>query len=146
MGIAFRIINPDMPFILRIGYVFIVLSFVMTGISLLDKRHTTENVPDGESGRRKIRLGAMMIAFAMLAGIGMSFFVRQFKNIALEAGYVIVAGFILLGIIIILNNTQKKMDEKGILIRERIFETTPVFNIAAIGICGILALLYTVFW
>ena len=87
-----------------------------------------------------------MIAAAMLAGIVMTFFVGQFKNLALEAGYVLVAGFILLGFIIILNNTQKKMNGKGIIIREDIFETTPVFNIAAIGICGILALLYTVFW
>jgi len=57
-----------------------------------------------------------------------------------------VAGFILLGLIIILNNTQKKMNEKGIIIREGIFITTPAFNIAAIGVCGLLALLYTVFW
>jgi SSS family solute:Na+ symporter len=146
MGIAFKIINPEMPFILRIGYVFIVLSFVMVGISLLDKSHTADNVTDEQSAGRKIKLGARMIAAAMLAGIVMAFFVGQFKNLALEAGYVPVAGFILLGFIIILNNTQKKMNGKGILIKEGIFETTPVFNIAAIGICGILALLYTVFW
>ena len=39
LGVIFRDVNPDMPFILRIGYVFIVLSFVMVGISLLDKGH-----------------------------------------------------------------------------------------------------------
>ena len=65
-----------------------------------------------------------MIAFAMLAGIIVAFFVGQYKNLALEAGYVLVAGFILLGLIIILNNTQKKMNEKGIIINEGIFKTS----------------------
>ncbi len=146
LGILFKIINPEMPFILRIGYVFIVLSLVMIGLSLLDKVHTIDNVHNEELARKRIRLGTRMISAAVLVGIVMAFFVRQYKNLALEAGYVIVAGFILLGFIIILNNTQKKMNNKGIIIREGIFETTPAFNIAAIGVCGILALLYTVFW
>jgi solute:Na+ symporter, SSS family len=146
MGIIFKIINPEMPFILRIGYVFIVLSFVMIGLSLLDKKHTVDNVHNADLARHRIRLGTTMISLALLAGIGMTLCVRHYKNLALEAGYVIVAGFILLGFIIILNNTQKRMNDKSIIIREGIFDTTPAFNIAAIGICGILALLYTVFW
>ena len=82
----------------------------------------------------------------MLVGIVVAFFVQQFKNFALEAVYVLVAGFILLGFIIILNNTQKKMDVKGIIINEGLFKTSATFNIAAIGICGILAALYFFFW
>ena len=146
LGILFKVINPEMPFILRIGYVFIVLSFVMIGLSLLDKNHTIDNVRDEELARKRVSLGAKIIVFAALTGIIMAFFVGKYKNLALEAGYVLVAGFILLGFIIILNNTHKKMNEKGIIIREGIFKTTPAFNIAAIGICGLLAFLYTVFW
>jgi SSS family solute:Na+ symporter len=139
MGIAFKIINPEMPFILRIGYVFIVLSFVMVGISLLDKRHTADNVTDGESAGRKIKLGARMIAAAMLTGIVMAFFVGQFKNLALEAGYVLLLPYPF-G-----HHYPEQYDRRneweGFHYGESIFETTPVFNIAAIGICGILALL-----
>ncbi len=146
LGILFRIINPDMPFILRIGYVFIVLSFVMVGISLLDKSHRIDNVYNEESARKKIGLGARIIAIAMLIGTIAAFFVSQLKNLALEAVYVLVVGFILLGVIIILNNSRKKMDAKGIIIRDGIFKTTTTFNIAAIGICGLLAALYYFFW
>jgi SSS family solute:Na+ symporter len=145
LGVLFRIISPDMPFILRIGYVFIVLSFVMVGISLLEKGHRINNVTM-ESARKKAGLGARIIAVAMLVGIVVAFFVQQFKNFALEAVYVLVAGFILLGFIIILNNTQKKMDAKGIIINEGLFKTSATFNISAIGICGILAALYFFFW
>ena len=146
MGVLFKILSPEMPFILRIGYVFIVLSFVMVGLSLLDKKHTVDNVISKESARSRIGTGIRIIAIAMLAGIVAAFFVVQLKNLALEAVYVLVAGFILLGLILILNNVQKKMNIKGIIISEGIFKTTTTFNIAAIGICGILALLYTVFW
>jgi SSS family solute:Na+ symporter len=146
LGLLFKVISPEMPFILRIGYVFIVLSFVMIGLSLLDKNHTIDNVQNAELATKRVSLGVRMIVFAALTGIIMASFVGKYKNLALEAGYVLVAGFILLGLIIILNNTQKKMNEKGIIIREGIFKTTPAFNIAAIGVCGLLALLYTVFW
>jgi SSS family solute:Na+ symporter len=53
---------------------------------------------------------------------------------------------ILVGLILILNNTQKKMEVKAIIIRRGLFNTSMTFNIAAIGICGILAALYFFFW
>jgi SSS family solute:Na+ symporter len=117
----------------------------MVGISLLDKGHRINNVT-AESARKKAGMGARIIALAMLVGIVVAFFVQQFKSFALEAVFVLVAGFILLGFIIILNNTQKKMDAKGIIINEGLFKTSATFNIAAIGICGILAALYFFFW
>jgi SSS family solute:Na+ symporter len=38
------------------------------------------------------------------------------------------------------------MNEKGLIIERSLFKTTDTFNIAAIGICGILAVLYGFFW
>lgn len=145
LGILFKILSPEMPFILRIGYVFIVLSFVMVGMSLMDKKHSIDNVFD-ESARKKAGIGVRIAVIAMLVGTVVAFFVQQLRNFALEAVYVLVAGFILLGVILVLNSTQKKMNARGIIIHDGIFHTTAVFNIAAIGIVGILAMLYTVFW
>ena len=146
LGIVFKILNPDMPFVLRIGYVFIILSFVMVGMSLMEKNQITDNVPNPESGKRQINLGIKIVAIAMLVGIVAGFFVNPMKNLALEALYVIVAGFILLGLILILNNIQKKMNIKAIIIGKGLFRTSATFNFAAIGICGILAFLYYFFW
>jgi SSS family solute:Na+ symporter len=146
LGVIFRIINPDMPFILRIGYVFIVLSFFMVGISLLEKSHTVNNVINQANAIKKAGLGARIIAAAMLAGLVIAFFVQQYKKLALDAVYVLIAGFILLGLIIVLNNKLRIMNEKAIIIKQGIFKTSPAFNIAATGIIGLLALLYAFFW
>jgi SSS family solute:Na+ symporter len=96
--------------------------------------------------KQKIRIGYRIIIIAILIGIITAFFVKPYRSLAPEAVYVLVAGFILLGSIIIMNNKLRKMNAKGIIINEGIFKTSTTFNISAIGICGILALLYTVFW
>jgi SSS family solute:Na+ symporter len=146
LGIVFKLFNPDMPFVLRIGYVFIILSFVMVGISLMDKSQKIENIIDIKSGKKGINFGIKIAALALLVGIVAGFFVHPLKNFALEAIYVPVVGFILIGLILILNNTQKKMNVKAILIGKGLFNTSMTFNIASIGICGILAVLYYFFW
>ena len=147
LGILFKIINPELPFILRIGYVFIILTVVMVGLSLLDKSHNIENqFRDDLSRRRTVKQGWRIVFIAFLVGFIAAFYVVPMRNLALEAIYVLVTGFILIGVILILNTTKKTMDEKGLIIERSLFKTTDRFNIAAIGICGILAVLYTCFW
>jgi len=146
LGLVMKILFPEMPFVLRIGYVFIILSFVMVGISLVDKNQKTENTPDEASGKKIVGLGIKLVAIAMLTGIIAAFFVHPLKNLALEAIYVLVVGVILTGLIMILNNKLKKKDSRSINIGKGLFNTSMTFNIAAIGICGILAFLYYFFW
>lgn len=147
MGIVFRVVTPELPFILRIGYVFIILSFVMIGISLMDKSHRIKNLfADDLSRSKALKLGWRILCIAAAVGLVAAFFVVSLRNFALEAVYVLVAGFMLIGTIIILNNTNPTMDEKGLIIERGLFRTTSRFNIAAIGICGILVVLYGFFW
>jgi SSS family solute:Na+ symporter len=146
LGLGMKILFPGMPFVLRIGYVFIILSFVMIGLSLMDKKHLTENIYDKSSGERIVSLGIKLMAFALLIGIIAAFFVYPLKDLALEAIYVPVTGLILTGFILILNNRLKKRDAKSILIGKGLFNTSMTFNISSIGICGILAFLYYFFW
>jgi solute:Na+ symporter, SSS family len=146
LGLIMKLLFPGMPFVLRIGYVFIILSFVMVGISLLDKKLKTENIIDNKSGNKLVGIGVRLIAVALMAGIIASFFVYPLRNLALEAIYVPVVAFILIGLILILNNKLMKMDMKAIIIGHGLFRTSATFNIASIGICGILAALYYFFW
>jgi len=147
LGILLKVISPELPFILRIGYVFMILTVVMIGLSLLDKSHNIENQFGNElSRRRTIRQGWRIIAVAAFVGLVAAFFVVPMRNLALEAIYVLVVGFILIGAILILNSTKQTMDENGLIIERSLFKTTDRFNIAAIGICGILAVLYGFFW
>jgi SSS family solute:Na+ symporter len=114
LGILFKIISPDLPFILRIGYVFIILSVVMVGLSLLDKSHRIANpLADEISRSSAVRSGWVIIAIASVIGLVVVFFVSSMRHLALEAVYVLVVGFILIGLIIIFNNTRRTMDTKG---------------------------------
>ena len=147
LGILLKVISPELPFILRIGYVFMILTVVMIGLSLLDKSHNIENqFGNNLSRRRTIRQGWRIIAVAAFVGLVAAFFVVPMRNLALEAIYVLVVGFILIGTILILNSSKQTMDENGLIIERSLFKTSDRFNIAAIGICGILAVLYGFFW
>ena len=147
LGILLKVISPELPFILRIGYVFMILTVVMIGLSLLDKSHNIQNQFGSDlSRRRTIRQGWRIIAVAAFVGLVAAFFVVPMRNLALEAIYVLVVGFILIGAILILNSSKQTMDENGLIIERSLFKTTDRFNIAAIGICGILAVLYGFFW
>jgi SSS family solute:Na+ symporter len=146
LGISFKVLNPGMPFILRIGYVFIILAFVMIGVSLTDRKLNTINVSDFKADRKIANTGIKIGSVALLIGIIASFFVAPLRNFALEAIYVPVAGLILVGLILILNNSLKKMDVNAIVISKGLFKTSMTFNIAAMGICGIFAALYYFFW
>jgi SSS family solute:Na+ symporter len=147
LGALFKFGFPDIPFILRIGYVFIILTFIMVGISLSDNRNAIPNPDTAGSNRKKdIRLGGWMIGISILVGIVLAFFVKQYASLALDSAYVLVTGFILLGLVIILNARYKTIDNKAILFDRNIIHTTIPFNIGAIGIIGILAVLYAIFW
>jgi len=146
-GILFKLISPDLPFILRIGYVFIVLTFVMVGLSLTDKSNRVSNVTMDELSKNKIvHTGWMIIAIASLVGLAVAFFVTQMKYLALDSVYVLVTGFILVGFVMIFNVKKTSMNTKGIVYQPSLFKTTPVFNVAAIGICSILAVIYYFCW
>ena len=147
LGILLKIINPELPFILRIGYVFMILSVVMVGLSLLDKSHNMENqFRNDQSRRHSVKLGWRIVAISAFVGIVAAFFVAPMRNLALEAIYVLVVGFLLIGVILILNSSRRTMDVNGLIIERSLFKTTDTFNIAAIGICGILGTLYYIFW
>jgi SSS family solute:Na+ symporter len=147
IGIVFKIFSPEMPFILRIGYVFMILSIVMVGLSLLDKSQQKVNVAMDEKYRKRtLQIGWTMISIASITGIVTAFFVIPYHRFAPEAIYVLVVGFILTGAILIFNASAQTMNVKGIITDKGLFRTSVPFNIAAIGICGVLAILYYLFW
>jgi solute:Na+ symporter, SSS family len=146
MGLGMKLLFPEMPFVLRIGYVFIILSFVMVGLSLADKDLARTEQADPLRGNKLAGIGIKLVAVALLVGLIASFFVYPMRNLALEAIYVPVFGILLVGMILLLNNKLMKTDRKAIHIENGLFRTSATFNIAAVGICGILAALYYLFW
>lgn len=147
VGIAFKVVCPEMPFILRIGYVFMILSVVMVGLSLLDKLHRIENSFSSEMVRKKmLTTGILILSFALIIGVVAAFFVYPLRDLAFDSIYVLVTGFVLTGLILIFNYSGKTLNIKSIINEKGLFKTSMPFNIASIGICGILATIYYFFW
>ena len=146
-GIVFKIFSPEMPFILRIGYVFMILSIVMVGLSLIDKSNLVDNVEADEITKKKtLKTGWTIMTVSAIVGIVAAFFVIPYHTFAPESVYVLVAGFLLVGMIMVFNVSSKTMNAKGIITNSNLYKTSIPFNIAAVGICGILATLYYLFW
>ena len=147
VAIAFKVFVPDMPFIVRIGYVFITLAVVFVGMSLAEKKHQTASPEISEASKQKtIRTGSIIMGIAAFVGIVAAFFLNRFAALALDSVYTLVAAFILLGVVIITNAKYPTMNSKALVFETGLFKTTVPFNIVAIGICGLLAFLYFYFW
>ncbi len=147
VAFAMKLFITDMPFIVRIGYVFIVLAILFIGLSLCEKRHKAPSTALSPEMRRKdIRLGMRIIAAAAAVGVIAACFLRQFSTFALDSLYVLVVGFILVGIVLITNAKRTRMDDKALIVERKIFKTSLPFNLFAIGICGVLVFLYYYFW
>lgn len=147
LGALFKFGFPEVPFIMRIGYVFIILTVVMVVISLMDKKHEVANPELSVAMKNKERkLAFWIMGGALLTGVIAAFFVQPLQYLAFDSIYVPVVGFLLLGLVLWLNAFNTTMDKKALIFERKLFKTPLPFNIAAIGIIGILAVLYTIFW
>ncbi len=149
VGIVIRLILPEIPFILRMGYVFIILCTVASVISFIDKGAKVRS-PMDDNGLQKplVRLSYVFGALGaacLLAGV---LFSRSLDYLGFESIYMM--GVMLLMIAVIFyTNVRMDTDDKNALRLEdpaTLFKTSPTFNIGAIGIVAIVILLYGVFW
>ena len=147
LGFVFKQFVTDMPFIVRIGYVFIILTVVFVGLSLTDKKHDIVSPEISmEKKNKSIRTGWLIAGIAALVGVVAAFFLDRFAHFAPDSLYVLVVGFILLGIVMVTNAKLPTMNSKALVFETRLFKTSIPFNIAAICICGLLIFLYGFFW
>ncbi len=147
LGAALKIFSGDTPFLIRMGYVFIILTVVGVAISLLEKGCKVEGVlPDPKKQKKDKLMGAGFMTLGGLIAIISAFYVKAYAHIALHSIYVLATGFILIGLILYFNATVKLVDRKAIIVDRKLFKTGLAFNLGAAGICVILFVLYFFFW
>jgi SSS family solute:Na+ symporter len=147
VGIVIRALFPDMPFILRMGYVFIVLSFVATLISMLDYRGKIEReVVVTVWGKRIIGIGWIFIILGIISLIAGIFLYHPYEYLGIESIFMLATLFVFLGLILIFNIKMKYVYKKSYDTDPVIYKTSSIFNIGAIGIVIIIVLLYYFFW
>ncbi len=145
LGVAFKFLFPETPWMMRMGYVFIVLCFVATLITFFDRKvWTTETKHIVRKGY--MRSGYIMLGIGIVSALIGVIFNNSLANWGIQSIYMFATAFAFVGVILVANEKIIAADKKGIELHPENFVTDKYFNIGAIGILVILALLYYFFW
>lgn len=147
-SIIFKLLLPDVPFLLRMGYVFVCLVILFFGISFLwGDTKPAEKLPE-KTIRTQLKYayicwGCSMASFAL--GI-ISIFSVEMQNLGFEAVFFLGAMMLSLFVYLRSNALDKVEDVKSIGIDIDIFRTDRTFNLGAAGVVIILVILYGILW
>jgi len=146
-GIVFKLMYHDMGFLLRMGYVFIVLIAIAVTISLLDKKHMVKSENESAANKKHLLTGAYTsFVFAGIALICGLIYSGKYTNLAFEAIYMLAAMFAFIGIMLYSNAKSQYKDPKSYDYEPELFKLNGGLIIGSIGIVVILIALYAYFW
>ncbi len=155
VGILMKILLPQTPFLLRMGYVFMILVTMFIVISLYSKKTVEVELPNKNDVKTMKKWGRVFlvsgIAFAA-AGIiqkivnAMADSPIYLERIGFEAIFFTAAMLIVLAIYLFSNSKDKVEDPKSVGVHLELFRTNKGFNIGAWAIVIILAILYISLW
>lgn len=147
-SILFKILMPDTPFLLRMGYVFICLVIIFVTLSLLNKQTVEADKLDEHSIVTQLKWSKIMFicaAVCLAFGIyGMTS--PELRNWGVESVFFLTAMLGVLGLYLRSNAKDKIQHAKCVSVDLSLFRTDRAFNIGAIGVLVILAVLYYALW
>lgn len=151
-SILFKFIMPETPFLLRMGYVFMVLVVLFVGISLLCNKKNevaavamTEDTVKTQLTWSNILLGSG--ALCLILGIlQLVVKIEVLQIYGFEAIFFLAAMLLVLGFYLRSNALDKVQDHKAVDADLSLFHTDKVFNIGALAVIAILAILYIALW
>lgn len=147
VGIALKFAYPEMGFVLRMGYAFIILVIIAVTLSLLDR---SESVPDGDRTenadrrtKRAARILTLLAAASIAAGaaFGKCWARYHFDEIFMLGT---LLGFIAL--IVWTNAASPTKSRRAYTTDRDTFAFSPGLTVAAWGIVVILTAIYALFW
>ena len=147
-SIFFKFALPDVPFLLRMGYVFICLVILFFGISLSSKNTKPAEVLPEKTKRTLFKWAhfALGAAVTCLALGCLTFYIKECQLLGFEAFFFLAA--MMFSIYLYLYNNAKDTveDVKSIGVDVAIFKTNTAFNLGAAGVVIILVILYAILW
>ncbi len=147
VGIALKFAYPEMGFVLRMGYAFIILVIIAATLSLLDR---SESVPDGdrtETADRRTKRAAWILTLLAAASIAAgAAFGKCWARYHFDAIFMLgtLLGFIAL--IVWTNAASPTKSRRAYTTDRDTFAFSPGLTVAAWGIVVILTAIYTLFW
>ena len=147
-SIIFKFALPEVPFLIRMGYVFLCLVVLFISISMCSKKTKPAEVLTADVVAKQLKWSTIMLvlsAVTFVAGLVMMFD-ETCRNYGAETIFFLTVMFFVLFWYLRSNAKDKVEDEKSIGVDIAIFKTNTTFNVGAIGIIVILAILYSCLW
>lgn len=147
VGIVLKFAYPEMGFVLRMGYAFIILVIIAATLSLLDR---SESVPDGdrtETADRRTKRAARILTLLAAASIAAgAAFGKCWARYHFDAIFMLgtLLGFIAL--IVWTNAASPTKSRRAYTTDRDTFAFSPGLTVAAWGIVVILTAIYALFW
>ncbi len=147
-SILFKFMMPDVPFLLRMGYVFICLVIMFFGLSYMSK--DTKPAPEVPEKTRRVLFKwahyCLGLSTAALVLGFMSFLYKDMRDMGFEAFLFMGAFLYCIYKFLVSNALDEVEDRKSIGVETQIFKTDRAFNLGAAGVIIILCILYKLLW
>ena len=147
-SVLFKFMMPEVPFLLRMGYVFIALVILFITLSLLSKKTVKADVLDEHAVKTQLfwsRFTFVAALVSLVLGI-VGVTNEALRNNGFEAFFFLMAMFLTISIYLKSNATDKVQDPKAVKIDLSVFRSDAAFNWGAIGVIVILTILYYFLW
>ena len=147
-SVLFKFMMPEVPFLLRMGYVFIALVILFITLSLLSKKTVKADVLDEHTVKTQLfwsRFAFVAALISLVLGI-VGIIDPTMKNLGFEVFFFLTAMFLTISIYLKSNATDKVQDPKAVKIDLAVFRSDAAFNWGAIGVIVILTILYYFLW
>ena len=147
-SIIFKFALPETPFLIRMGYVFLCLVVLFISISMCSKKTKPAEVLDASTVKTQLTWSTIMLILCIVTLVAGIYMMTQenLRNYGAESIFFLTVMFFTLFWYLRSNAKDKVEDVKSIGVDIAIFKTNAVFNIGAIGIIVILAILYICLW
>ena len=148
-SIAFKFLMPNTPFMLRMGYVFMVLVAIFIPMSIFNKSRIVEaDKLDQHTIDAQMKWSQILFACAAVCLVAAIIGVINpvLRGWGFEALFFLAAILAVLGFYLRSNAKDKVQDAKAVGIDLELFKTDKTFNWGALGVIVILAILYIFLW
>ena len=148
-SIAFKFLMPNTPFMLRMGYVFMVLVAIFIPMSIFNKSRIVEaDKLDQHTVDAQMKWSQILFICAAVCLVAAIIGVINpvLRGWGFEALFFLAAILAVLGFYLRSNAKDKVQDAKAVGIDLALFRTDKTFNWGALGVIVILAILYIFLW
>ena len=147
-SILFKFMMPDVPFLLRMGYVFACLAVLFISISLLSKKAIPAKTQDAATIRTQLIWSRIffVVALACAAFGFIGYRVDTLRLYGIEAIFFLATMMLVLSVYLRSNAKDKVQDPQAVDIDLSLFRTDMVFNIGATMIILALIFMYLFLW